>query len=183
MDIYFNLVKAFNDLTSKYPQFINILIFALLMVFLVFLFRLVRKLTSFKYKYSGKLLSNAERSFFLVLKQSLSEDDYEIFVKVRIADILTPVRTLISRDWFSAFYKISSKHFDYVLCDKETLAVVAVIELDDISHNLSKTRASDIFVEKACKTAGLKLIRFPCKSNYHLESIRDKIINSLNPLV
>ena len=180
MDIYSNLVKAFNDLISRHPQVIDVWIFALLMVFLAFLFRLIRKLTSFKYKYSGKLLSNAERSFFLVLKQSLSEDDYEIFVKVRIADILTPVRTLMSRDWFAAFYKISSKHFDYVLCDKETLAVVAVIELDDSSHNLSKTRARDIFVEKACKTAGLKLIRFPCKSNYHLESIRDKVITSLN---
>jgi|CXWL01.1.fsa_nt_gi very-short-patch-repair endonuclease len=183
MDTFAILTKVFTDLTSNQFLIIDVWIFVLLLVFLFFLFILIRKLTSFKYKYSGKLLSNAERFFFLVLKQSLSEDDYEIFVKVRIADILTPVRTLMRRDWFSAFYKISSKHFDYVLCDKETLAVVAVIELDDSSHNLSKTRARDIFVEKACKTAGLKLIRFPCKSNYHLESIRDKIINSLNPLV
>ena len=181
MDIYSNLAKAFNDLISKHPHVIDVWIFALLVVFLAFLFRLIRRFTSFKYKYSGKLLSNAERSFFLVLKQSLSEDDYEIFVKVRIADVLTPVRTLISRDWFTAFYKISSKHFDYVLCDKDTLAVVAVIELDDSSHNLSKTRSRDIFVEKACKTAGLKLIRFSCRSNYHLESVHTKIMHSLNP--
>jgi len=183
MDIYSNFVKAFNDLISKHPQVVDVWMFALLVVFLVFLFRLIRKYTAFRYKYSGKLLSNAERSFFLVLKQSLSEDDYEIFVKVRIADVLTPVQTFIRRDWFTAFYKISSKHFDYVLCDKETLAVVAVIELDDSSHNLTKTRDRDVFVEKACKTAGLKLIRFPCRSNYHLESVRNKVINSLNPPV
>lgn len=183
MDIYSNLAKAFNDLISKHPYVIDVWIFALLVVFLAFLFRLIRKFTSFKYKYSGKLLSNAERSFFLVLKQSLSEDDYEIFVKVRIADVLTPVRTLFRRDWFTAFYKISSKHFDYILCDKETLFVLAVIELDDSSHNQIKTRARDVFVEKACKTAGLKLIRFPCRSNYHLESIRDKVITSLNSSV
>ena len=181
MDIYSNFAKAFNDVIFKNPYIIDVWIFVFVVVFLAFFFRLIRKYTVFRYKYSGKLLSNAERSFFLVLKQSLSEDDYEIFVKVRIADILTPVRTLISRDWFTSFYKISSKHFDYVLCDKETLAVVAVIELDDKSHNLIKTRARDTFVEKACKTAGLKLIRFPCRANYQLESIRDKIINSLNP--
>ena len=140
MDTFAILTKVFTDLTSNQFLIIDVWIFVLLLVFLAFLFVLIRKVTSFKYKYSGKLLSNAERFFFLVLKQSLSEDDYEIFVKVRIADI----------------------------------------ELDDSSHNRSKTRARDIFVEKACKTAGLKLIRFPCRSNYHLESIRDKIINSLN---
>lgn len=92
----------------------------------------------------------------------------------------SPNQAFSRRNWNSAFYKISSKHFDYVLCDKHTLAVVAVIELDDSSYNQSKTRSRDIFVEKACKTAGLKLVRFPCRSNYHLESIRNKVINSLD---
>ena len=129
----------------------------------------------------GKLFSEAEHSFFLVLKQALCDEDYEIFSKVRIADILTPDHALSRRNWNSAFYKISSKHFDYVLCDKDTFAVLAVIELDDRSHQLNKTRARDIFIEKACETAGLKLLRFPCRANYHIPAVRDKVINSLNP--
>lgn len=75
---------------------------------------------------------------------------------------------------------LSDKHFDYVLCDKETLAVVAVIELGDRSHELSKVRSRDIFVQEACRTAGLKLLRFPCRKNYHVQTVREKVINYLN---
>lgn len=155
----------------------------LALAFLLLLLKLTRisldRLVDFKYKSLGKLFSDAEQCFFHVLKQSLS-DQYEIFAKVRIADILTPDHALNRRSWRSAFFKISSKHFDYVLCDKETLAVVAVIELDDRSHELSKVRSRDIFVQEACRTAGLKLLRFPCRKNYHIQTVREKVINSLN---
>ncbi|MBK8605035.1 MAG: DUF2726 domain-containing protein [Saprospiraceae bacterium] len=51
-------------------------------------------------------------------------------------------------------YRITSKHFDYVLCSKDTLAVVAVIELDDRSHNLRKTYARDVLLRN--RALGLK---------------------------
>lgn len=159
------------------------LIFGFLFFFLVFLVLLLKlcfRLTDFKYKFSGRIFPEAERSFFLVLKQSLAHE-YEIFVKVRIADILAPDHPLNRRMQNSAFFKTSSKHFDYVLCDKETLTVLAVIELDDKSHNLSRTRRRDAFVEKACETAGLKLLRFPCKANYPIKALREKVMNSLIP--
>ena len=177
------VAKSFTDLISRQPVLVDIAKLVLLVVFLSFLLKLVIKLiggfTNFKYKPLGNLFSEAERHFFMVLKQALS-DEYEIFAKVRIADILTPDHALSRRNWNSAFYKISSKHFDYVLCDKETLSVLAAIELDDSSHNQSKTRSRDIFVEKACETACLKLIRFPWRPNYDLELVRNKVINSLN---
>ncbi|MBA3755999.1 MAG: DUF2726 domain-containing protein [Nitrosomonas sp.] len=68
-----------------------------------------------------------------------------------------------------------------MLCDKGTLAIVAAIELDDSSHYLSKTYARDIFVQKACDTAGLKLIRFACRPNYSINAVRNAVLNSLNP--
>lgn len=148
-------------------------------LFIKFIFK--GQSTSFKYQSQGKLFSPAEHTFFLVLKQAIS-DDFEIFAKVRIADILIPDQSMSRRNQASAFYKISSKHFDYILCDKNTLDVVAVIELDDKSHNLDKVRARDVFVEKSCKTAGLKLLRFPCKSRYQVKSVHKKIINSLNDI-
>ncbi|SFF29379.1 DUF2726 domain-containing protein [Nitrosomonas sp. Nm166] len=186
MDLSPNLtaiVNAITDMVARQPLLADIWVFVFSLILLAFLLKLALKivggLTNFKYKSLGRLFSQAERYFFLALKQALS-DEYEIFAKVRIADILTPDHALSRRNWNSAFYKISSKHFDYVLCDKETLVVIAVIELDDSSHNLHKTRTRDIFVEKACKTAGLKLIRFPCKANYQVQAVRDKVTNNLN---
>ena len=139
-----------------------------------------RKSTNFKYESLEEMLSSTEHSFFLVLKESLS-NDYEIFAKVRITDVLTPDEIFNLRNWNAAFYKTSPKHFDYILCEKRTLSVVAVIELEDRNHDQRKTRARDSFVEKACRTAGFKLLRFPSRSSYHSQAVRDIIINSLNP--
>ncbi len=182
MDLLATIIKTFGDMISLHPLLLHIWIgvFVLAFSYLLLRFVFIRRFTNFKYKSLGRLFSAAEHSFYLVLKQALSDDDYEIFAKVRIADVLTPESGLSRKNWNAAFYRITSKHFDYVLCSKDTLVVVAVIELDDQSHNLIKARARDVFVQKACDTAGLKLIRFPCKSNYHIQSVRDKVINSFN---
>lgn len=165
----------------KQPSILYPFIALFILIFFSFILKFLfsNKLANFRYRSLGNLFSKAEHSFFLVLKQALSDEDYEIFAKVRVADILMPEKGLNRKNWNIAFYKISSKHFDYVLCDKDTLSVIAVIELDDKSHHQSKTRARDIFIEGACETAGLKLLRFPCKANYHIHSVRDKIISSL----
>ncbi len=138
MDLLATIVKTWGDMISRQPSLLYIWVGVFILAFLALLLKLAltRKFTNFKYKSLGKLFSAAEHSFFLVLKQALSDDDYEIFAKVRIADVLTPESGLSRKNWNVAFYRITSKHFDYVLCSKDTLAVVAVIELDNQSHNL-----------------------------------------------
>jgi hypothetical protein len=70
------------------------------------------------------LLTPAERSFFGVLQQALASD-YQIFAKVRLADIVRPVRSPSRSGWQSAFNRITGKHVDFVLCDSERLGIVA----------------------------------------------------------
>ncbi|MFZ1853057.1 MAG: DUF2726 domain-containing protein [Nitrosomonas sp.] len=177
--------NSFFNLFEKYPfafDVIKLVFLILLLIFLLnFILRIRGTFSRIKYRCSGNIFSAAELSFFLVLKQSLL-NDYEIFAKVRIADILKPDHSLSRKNWNSAFYRITSKHFDYVLCDKHTFTVVAVVELDDKTHSLAKVRMRDIFIQKACDSAGLKLLRFPCKSSYEIDYIRDKVYSSINPL-
>lgn len=57
-------------------------------------------------------------------------DDYRIFTKVRLNDIVT-VRKGVSRSASrSAQNKANQKVLDYVLCDRETMQVKAAIELE-----------------------------------------------------
>lgn len=84
----------------------------------------------YRYCQSTPLFSAAERSFLGVLDLAVAQQ-YRVFGKVRVADILLPAKGLNRSHWRIAFNKIAAKHFDYVLCDKETLAVIAMIELDD----------------------------------------------------
>ena len=132
-----------------------------------------------KYIKKGALFSVAERSFYGVLEQAISKE-YKVFGKVRVADVLKPTSYLSKSDWQIAFNKISGKHFDYVLCDTHTLDVVAVIELDDKSHNSQKAKKRDDFINGACNGSGLKLIRFKVLQGYQIEAIRKHIITSLS---
>jgi len=87
------------------------------------------------------LLTPAERSFFGVLQQAVASE-YQIFAKVRLADIVRPVRNPSRSGWQSAFNRITGKHVDFVLCDLAHVGVVGVIELDDRTPGLSGLRSS-----------------------------------------
>ncbi len=170
MEIPTLVFQSLKNIINNDP--VNIFIFiAVLFVFISLVTWLVRR-SSFHPYHKIPLFSEAEHAFYFILKQ-LTPDQFKLFAKVRIADVLAPEKNLSQKKWKAAFYQVSSKHFDYVLCDKKTLSVVAVIELDDSSHLEKKTKKRDAFVEKACLSADLKLLRFKCKRHYDVEAIRD----------
>lgn len=132
------------------------------------------------YQTKGPLFTPAERSFLSILDSAVS-NNYRIFGKVRVADVISPKKGMDRKNWQAAFNKISAKHFDYVLCCKDTLKVVAVIELDDKSHKKKSSQARDKFLESACESANLKLVRFPAKASYKVSEVSEKIENTINP--
>ena len=96
-----------------------------------------------------------------------------VFIKIRVADILKPTKGQNRSYWQRAFNRISSKHFDFVLCLKEDLSVVCVVELNDRSHNKPKRRKRDEFLRDACKSAGLPLVEVKTKRTYSVSELRD----------
>ena len=127
---------------------------------------------SLPYQKKAYLFSPAERSFYGVLRQAAG-DTAVVFGKVRVSDVVMPREGLARSDWQSAFNRISSKHFDFVLCNPDDLSVIAAIELDDASHNSRKRIERDNFLEGACNATGLKLHRFKAKKAYQLSNIRE----------
>ncbi len=158
----------------------NIIIIGLASCFvLLILLKIFYKKSNRVYYHTKALFTPAERSFFGVLSQAMS-NQYLIFGKVRIADVLGIKKASNNSVKQTAFNKIASKHFDYVLCTKDTLSVVAVIELDDKSHLEEKIIHRDSFVENICRNANLTLIRFNVKASYQIPAIQNKIMASLN---
>ena len=125
------------------------------------------------------LFSEAERSFYGVLNQSLP-DEMIVMGKVRVADILTPHKRLGKSKWQAAFNKIAYKHVDFILCDKHDLSILAAIELDDKSYRATKTKSRDAFLNDAFESANLPLIRFPAQRSYIPTAVREKILAALS---
>ncbi len=133
------------------------------------------------YRRKPYLLSKAERSFYGVLTQAVG-DKALIFSKVRVADVLAPQKGLNRSSWQQAFNKISAKHVDFLLCDPQDCAVKLAIELDDASHGSAKRQKRDAFLEQACKSAGLPLIRIRAARGYGVVDIRQQVEAMLFPV-
>jgi hypothetical protein len=94
----------------------------LLFVFFAAFVRLKRSnQLALSYSAVSRFFSPAELSFFHILKQAFPTE-YEIFGKVRIADVIQPERKLNHRLRRIALNKVAQKHFDYVICDPKSLS-------------------------------------------------------------
>lgn len=126
------------------------------------------------YQQQAALLTPSERLFYGALLQAIDSDTV-VFSKVRVADLLKPADGLSRSQWQTAFNKVSAKHVDFVLCDSGSLAVKMLIELDDRSHQQKVRISRDEFLNSACQSAKLMLIRVKAQSAYRVEDVRAQI--------
>ena len=131
---------------------------------------------AFPYTQKQALFSPAERSFLGVLEQAVAEE-YRVFGKVRVADVVEPQRGLSNGNRQKAFNRI--KHFDFVLCSKDDLSVVCAVELDDQSHQQRKRQERDAFLVGLCRAIALPLIQVPAKRSYSVPELRAKVLETL----
>ena len=134
--------------------------------------------TALPYSKAPALFTPAERSFFGVLTQAVG-GDFQLFGKVRVADVLIVNSGLDRSARHTAFNRISAKHFDFVLCSPGDLSALCVIELNDKSHSQTKRQQRDDFLEAACRAAGLPLLVFPAQAAYSLEEVRRRVAAAL----
>lgn len=114
------------------------------------------------------LFTYNEKDAYNKLKPIAQELGYTVFAKVRLLDLLEPSKG--NPKYKTYFYKIQSKHVDFVLCD-EKLVARYIIELDDSSHNAESRKKRDEFVDKVVTSVGYKII--------HVKAITDDIKNQL----
>ena len=126
------------------------------------------------YERNSVLLSAAERSFLGVLEQALGEG-YRVCPKVRVADAISVRRPLPRGEWQRAFNRISSKHFDFILCRSTDLEIACVVELDDSTHQRHDRQDRDMFLGEVCSVSSLPLLRFPAKEAYTVSDIRERL--------
>lgn len=108
------------------------------------------------------LLSPGELAFYRVLRRVL-RGRTGISIKTRLADIVRCPdehwETLHGR-------RLCQKHVDFVLYDKDTAEILAVIELDDRSHRQLARRRRDRFLNEVLAASKVRLIRIRAASRY-----------------
>ena len=140
--------------------------------------RTVVRLEELPYTRNRALFSPAERSLLGALEQAVGED-YRIFGKVRVADIVTMRSTANQSAWLHAFNQIRAKHFDFVLCDKTNFSIRCAIELNDETNGSRQRGERDTFSEDICRSISLPFVQIRAARDYLAIELRKKILAAL----
>jgi hypothetical protein len=114
------------------------------------------------------LMSPVEIEFYGRLTEALPE--HFIFPQVAMGAILKPKTTSDKREFHSIRGTFAQKIVDFLVCDK-SMNIVAIVELDDRSHNADKDDKRDAML----KSAGYKTIRWQASNKPKIEDIAEKL--------
>lgn len=119
------------------------------------------------YQLKQPLFSPAERSQLEMLEQAVGSD-YRILAKVRLADVVEVTAIPRRGPWYHATNRISAASFDFLLCNKQDLAPVCAVEIEDASD-------ANAPLEELCQAIGLPLVRLTQKSAGSFDQVRAAI--------
>ncbi len=104
--------------------------------------------------YAKRPLSPPEQVLYFRLVSALP--DHIVLAQVQLSRFLGVKKGNNSQSWLNRINRMSA---DFVVCQKDA-TVVAVIELDDSSHQRERRVASDAKKDKALASADIKLLRW-----------------------
>jgi very-short-patch-repair endonuclease len=122
------------------------------------------------YKKRKYFFSVAELKFFEILKEVI-RDNYYIFPKVRICDIVNSE----NKNKYSQFNKIKSKHVDFLVCTKDPIVSKMIIELDDSSHNSKSRIERDTFIDEVFANSRIPIVHINVKKFYNKKLLKKEI--------
>ncbi|MCR9245155.1 MAG: DUF2726 domain-containing protein [bacterium] len=120
------------------------------------------------------LCSDGEFRFYRELVAAL-EGEWDVWPKIRVAAIIGCRRD----DWAAGYgAPIAQKEFDFVVVRPGTSHALAAIELDDCSHALPHRKNRDEFLDRACSSAGLPLLRVKVQRRYDRAVLREALLRA-----
>ncbi len=113
-----------------------------------------------------RLMTPAEVRFWRLLNAALPE--YRIFGQVAMGALLKPVSGLSRKDWWSTYGRFSQKIVDFAVIEPVTGEVVAIVELDDSTHDSPADADRDALLARG----GYTVVRFQARSARDVGEVR-----------
>ena len=153
------------------------LFLAIALVLALGLFRLLRARKSTRASYTRQdfLLSAEERHLYKSLRQAIGED-YAIFGRIRIEDIILPRSAPGVDAAWDALEGLGETHFPFVLCKLADLSIACAIQL--IQPRAYSRKANDPGehpLKTICAAAGLPLLKLEASPFYDRQDLRQAV--------
>ncbi len=116
--------------------------------------------------YAKKPLSQPEQVLYFRLIEALPE--HIILAQVQLSRFLGVKKGHNYQSWSNRINRMSA---DFVVCNKDS-SIVAVIELDDATHQKPDRQAADTKKDRALEAAEVKIIRWQAKAMPDVSAIK-----------
>jgi very-short-patch-repair endonuclease len=123
--------------------------------------------------YAKKLLSQPEQVLYFRLIQAFPE--HIVLAQVQLSCLLGVKKGNNYQAWFNRINRMSA---DFVVCDKDS-SIVAVIELDDATHQKEDRQAADAKKDKALTSADIRIVRWQAKAIPDLATIQSTLMPNI----
>ncbi|WP_440053967.1 DUF2726 domain-containing protein [Pseudoalteromonas sp. T1lg65] len=124
------------------------------------------------------VFTTVEASFLQLLERAVG-DKFKIVSRVKLIDVLECKPGISNKAKRAALTKAKNKQLDFVLVDKETLNVVAAVDLVNNSNKNGHKAQKDWFVSGALESAKIPHIRMKVKTGYQSSEVRAAILFKL----
>ena len=122
--------------------------------------------------YAKKPLTQPEQVLYFRLIEALPE--HIVLAQVQLSRFLGVKKGHNYQSWSNRINRMSA---DFVLCNKDS-SIVAVIELDDATHQKPDRQAADAKKDKALEAAEIKIIRWQAKALPDISTIKAAFISN-----
>lgn len=124
--------------------------------------------------YAKKPLSQPEQILYFRLAQALPE--HIVLAQVQLSRLLGVKKDNNYQAWFNRINRMSA---DFVVCNKDS-SIVAVIELDDATHQRKSRQTADAKKDKALASANVRVVRWQAKSIPDVATIQSTIVPNIS---
>lgn len=94
-----------------------------------------------------RICSDNELEFFHRLQRALP--GHYVFPQVAANALLRVSPSVPKKRYYATRNRFAQKHVDFIICERESLSVLAIIELDDKTHRPEKDKVRDSMFELA----------------------------------
>ena len=121
-----------------------------------------------------RLMTARERDVLLLIEAAVPH--CRVHAQVAMAALIDCKKGLTSKQRTSVRNRFDRKIIDFVLEERSSGNILALVALDDRTHNESRDRARD----EITSAAGYRTIRFPAGMRLDRTSVRDRIAAGLS---
>lgn len=125
-----------------------------------------------------RMLTETECAFWSQLAAVVDRKRCIVLSKCRLSDVCWPLKKLPMSEKMRLRGHMDRLHLDFVICDRVSLAPLAVVELDDDSHSRSDVTRRDETKNRALAAAGLGFVRVRVAKTYAREELAKALLSA-----